>query len=163
MIYILNAKRNVPFFKILYFLTLTDFYSKLFLLVFSFNLDNMRHETLNEPPHDKTNKMTMRPTRTQISLGIRPVWSESSLCAQWVAKDPSARSFCWLCHVAAQITSTENKSYLFHSWTPKLVFLFVATDTYENNAFGFHSVKTLDLTLKKSNIFYRLNLQEYKI
>ena len=23
-----------------------------------------------------------------ISLGIHPVWSESSLCAQWVAKDP---------------------------------------------------------------------------
>ena len=29
----------------------------------------------------------MRPAKTQISLGIRPVWSESSLCAQWVAKD----------------------------------------------------------------------------
>ena len=28
-------------------------------------------------------------SKTQISLGIRPVWSESSLCAQWVAKDPS--------------------------------------------------------------------------
>ena len=42
-----------------------------------------------EPPHDKTNKMTLRPAKTQISLGIRPVWSESSLCAQWVAKDPS--------------------------------------------------------------------------
>ena len=41
-----------------------------------------------EPPHDKTNKMTMRPANTQISLGICPVWSESSLCAQWVAKDP---------------------------------------------------------------------------
>ena len=41
-----------------------------------------------EPPHDKTNKMTVRPAKTQISLGIRPVWSESSLCAQWVAKDP---------------------------------------------------------------------------
>ena len=25
----------------------------------------------------------------QISLGIHPVWSESLLCAQWVAKDPS--------------------------------------------------------------------------
>ena len=25
----------------------------------------------------------------QISLGICPVWSEASLCAQWVAKDPS--------------------------------------------------------------------------
>ena len=31
----------------------------------------------------------MRPAKTQISLGIRPVWSEFSLCAQWVAKDPS--------------------------------------------------------------------------
>ena len=33
-------------------------------------------------------KPTVRPAKTQISLGIRPVWSESSLCAQWVAKDP---------------------------------------------------------------------------
>ena len=45
--------------------------------------------TLCEPPHDKTNKMSVRLAKTQISLGIRPVWSESSLCAQWVAKDPS--------------------------------------------------------------------------
>ena len=42
----------------------------------------------NEPPHDKTNKMTLRPAKIQISLGISPLWSESSLCAQWVAKDP---------------------------------------------------------------------------
>ena len=41
-----------------------------------------------EPRHDKTNKVTMRPAKTQISLGIRSVWSESSLCAYWVAKDP---------------------------------------------------------------------------
>ena len=41
-----------------------------------------------EPPHDKTNKMTVRPAKTQISLGIRPVCSESSLCAKWVAEDP---------------------------------------------------------------------------
>ena len=26
-----------------------------------------------EPPHNRTNKMTMRPAKTQISLGIRPV------------------------------------------------------------------------------------------
>ena len=31
----------------------------------------------------------VRPVKTQISLGICPVWSESSLCAQWVVKDPS--------------------------------------------------------------------------
>ena len=41
-----------------------------------------------EPPHDKTKKMTMRPTKTQICLGIHQVWSESSLCAQWVAMNP---------------------------------------------------------------------------
>ena len=34
----------------------------------------------NEPPHDKTNKMTAL-AKTQISLGIRPVWSESSMSA----------------------------------------------------------------------------------
>ena len=42
---------------------------------------------INEPRHDKTNKMSVRLAKTQISLGIRPVWSESSLCAQYVAKD----------------------------------------------------------------------------
>ena len=35
----------------------------------------------HEPQHDKTNKVTVRPAKTQISLGIRPVWSESSLSA----------------------------------------------------------------------------------
>ena len=30
---------------------------------------------------DKTNKMAVRPAKTQISLGIRPVWSESLLSA----------------------------------------------------------------------------------
>ena len=34
-----------------------------------------------EPRHDKTNKVTVRPAKTQISLGIHPVWSESSLFA----------------------------------------------------------------------------------
>ena len=37
---------------------------------------------------DMTTKWHMRPSKTQISLGIRPVWSESSLCALWVAKGP---------------------------------------------------------------------------
>ena len=27
----------------------------------------------SEPQHDKTNKMSVRPAKTQISLGIRPV------------------------------------------------------------------------------------------
>ena len=34
-----------------------------------------RHERVNVhvPPHDKTNKMSVRPAKTQISLGMRPV------------------------------------------------------------------------------------------
>ena len=35
-----------------------------------------------EPRHDKTNKVSVRQAKTQISLAIRPVWSESSLYAQ---------------------------------------------------------------------------------
>ena len=34
-----------------------------------------------EPRHDKTNNVAVPPAKTQISLGIRPVWSESSLSA----------------------------------------------------------------------------------
>ena len=34
-----------------------------------------------EPPHVKTNKVAVRPAKTQISLRIRPVWLESSLSA----------------------------------------------------------------------------------
>ena len=87
--------------------------------------------SIYEPPHDKTNKMTVPPAKTQISLGIRPVWSESSLCVQWVAisQGPKLSScgqrrlwsdwadaqadlrlcgahmpFCWFCHGAAHIT-----------------------------------------------------------
>ena len=45
---------------------------------------------VSEPPHDKTNKKNVRPAKTQISLGIRTVWSESLLCTQCVAKDTSS-------------------------------------------------------------------------
>ena len=36
----------------------------------------------------KPTKWPLCPAKTQISLGIRPVWSESSQCTQWVAEDP---------------------------------------------------------------------------
>ena len=59
--------------------------------LFLFNSVIMRESLRrkHEQRLDKTNKMNVRPAKTQISLGIRPVWSESSLCAQWVAKNPS--------------------------------------------------------------------------
>ena len=65
-------------------------------------------------------KWHMQPAKTQISLGICPVWSESSLTAQLVAKNPKVLdadsedssdwvdahadpSLCWFCHASAHI------------------------------------------------------------
>ena len=38
------------------------------------------HVSRYESPHDKTNKMSVRPAKTQTSLGIRPV-CQSLRCA----------------------------------------------------------------------------------
>ena len=75
----------------------------------------------------KSTKWLCAQQRLKTSLGIRPVWSESLLCTQWVAKDPSFlhadskdssdwadaqadlslcwahMQFCWFCHAAAHI------------------------------------------------------------
>ena len=77
----------------------------------------------------KPTKWHVRPAKTQISLSIRPVQSEFSQCAQWVAEDPmflhadsedlsawtdaqadlslrwAQRSFCKFFHEAAQLFS----------------------------------------------------------
>ena len=47
-------------------------------LGFYFAINNFQVKGLlsqYEPPHDETNKMTVRPAKTRISLVIRPVWS----------------------------------------------------------------------------------------
>ena len=64
-----------------------------------------------EPPHDKTNKVTVHPAKTQISVGICPVWSEPSLCAQWVAKDPS-------------FLHADSKDSDQTGWMPRLIWVF---------------------------------------
>ena len=59
--------------------------------------ENIRYRKC-EPQHDKTNNVVVRPAKTQISLGIRPVWSESllsawrklgSLATHWVHSEDS--------------------------------------------------------------------------
>ena len=84
----------------------------------------------------KPTNWPVRPARTQISLGIFPVWSETSLYAQWVAKDPmflhadsedsdqtgwmprliwvfaGHTSFCWFGHAVAHIIVEEIKSHI---------------------------------------------------
>ena len=82
----------------------------------------------------KPTKWHVRAAKTQISLGICLVWSESSLCAHWVAKDPTFlhadsedsdqtgwmprliclcwahMPFCWFCHEAAQMRKANHES-----------------------------------------------------
>ena len=79
----------------------------------------------NEPEPDKANYGPVCPAKTQISLGIHPIWSESSLSV-WRRFGPLAthkaysedwsdeadlslcwvrRSYCWFCDVLAQMLS----------------------------------------------------------
>ena len=84
--------------------------------------------------------MTVRPAKTQFNLGIRPVWTKSLLCAQWLAIgtlvffmrtakilirlggcpgwfEPSlgAQSFCWFCHEAAQMAAKSSEVFQWPS------------------------------------------------
>ena len=96
------------------------------LLIFLYLYDNKKHIhslffyliTKNEPRHDKTNKVTVCPAKTQISLGIRLVWSVFAVrikkawvlsyplsarrrlirlggCPGWSESSLSAQSLCW--------------------------------------------------------------------
>ena len=83
----------------------------------------LNNHTVNEPPHDKTNKMACVPSEDSDQSGNPPCLIR--VFAQWVAKDPSFlhvdsedsdqtgrmlslhwahMPFCWFCHEAAQIT-----------------------------------------------------------
>ena len=61
----------------------------------------------------KPTKWCVRLAKTQISLGIRPVWSESSLCTQWVAKDPNLLQ-----------AGSEDSDQPGHPWMPRLIWVF---------------------------------------
>ena len=65
--------------------------------VYFSHLSNVRlsvTQWILEPRHDKTNRVSVRPAKTQISLGIRPVWSvfAGRMTKAWVFSYPlSAR------------------------------------------------------------------------
>ena len=77
----------------------------------------LRLFSILEPPHDKLTKWHVRSAKTQISLDIHPVWSESSLSAWRKLRSLAIQSahsgdadlslswahmpFCWFCQEAA--------------------------------------------------------------
>ena len=80
-----------PLCQLVFHIVFLWLYSKSWLIAEVWGMETKAFEL----PHDKTNKMTVCQAKTQISLGNRPVWSESSLCTQWVAKDPSFLHGIW--------------------------------------------------------------------
>ena len=51
----------------------------------------------------KPTKWHVRPAKTQISLGIGPVWSDWTDAQADLSLRSAQRSVCWFCHEAAQI------------------------------------------------------------
>ena len=91
----------------------------------------------------KPTKWHVRPAKTQISLGICPVWSESSPCAQWVAKDPS------FLHADSEDSDQTG-------WMPRLILVYTGrTCHFVGFDMTAHLVSHLDLCfisdLKKKN------------
>ena len=101
----------------------------------------------------KPTKWPVRPAKTSA-----PIWSKSSLCAQWIAKDPrflhadsedwsdwvdaqvdpslrwAHRSFCWFCLTAANIScSTEWLYKCLGRTTNDTMFLMIRLKMYRND------------------------------
>ena len=77
--------------------------------------------------------MSERPAKTQISLSIHPVWSESSLCTQKVAKDPR------FLHADSEDSDQTR-------WMPRLIWVFAE-----------HKLTLLVLSCRGSNPFYTMS------
>ena len=92
----------------------------------------------------------VRPAKTQISLGIRPVWSESSLCAQRIAKDQS-------------FLHADSEDSVQTWWMPRLIWVF-AGRTCHFVGFVMHMLiimyNKLPLTLRCTPRKYWLITQE---
>ena len=98
----------------------------------------------------KPTKWHVCPAKTQISLGIRPVWSEYSLCAKWVAKDPS------FLHADSEDSDQTG-------WTPRLIWDFTGRTChfvgflffeFSNFCFCFYTKR--ELFVYKSNEMWTL-------
>ena len=93
-------------------------------------------------PSEDSDQLGHPPSLIQISLGVRPVWSESSLsawrklgslaahwaqaktliwlggCPGWSESSLCAKSFCWFCHEAAQFMTAKRfkQGFWYHKY-----------------------------------------------
>ena len=130
----------------------------------------------NEPEHVKTNKMTVRPTKTQISQGICPVWSVFTVRMKkaWVLSYPLSSQWrlwsdwadaqadlslcwahrwsCWFCLEAAQMSLHYYLVQHFWSVCPIVFCLFSGLFNIKQlprlNSLVCHMPDSLDLAFK---------------
>ena len=86
--------------EIKYYAYYTRYHLKIDELMFEESINYLTKfiDTTIEPRHDKTNKVSVRPAKTQISLGIHPVWSVFAVRMKkpWVLTYPmSAQRRLW--------------------------------------------------------------------
>ena len=109
----------------------------------------------------KPTKWPVRPAKTQISLGIRLVWSETSQCAQWVAEDPvfmrTAKTLIRLggCPGWSESSLVANLILLVLSWCCSNVF-------HTRSPIPFHWQDAMQKNPEKGSVYYEL-LEERNI
>ena len=127
------------------------------------NLGSLRYSILTDYKH--LSCCTTKPTKwlCQAKSQILPVWSEPSLCTQWVAKDPrflhaprgdsdlSLRwvhiPFCWFCHQVAhfKLQLLQHHTRIIIP-TPHHYAYFVQFDWLETKFYT--SIKSMSINLK---------------
>ena len=138
----------------------------------------LSHKTKLEPRHDKTNKVTVHPVKTQISLGIRPVCSESSLSAwrklrslatHWAhSEDPDQSEWMprliWVFtgHTVTLLVLSCRGSVLLLYDARFILFIFITEPRVKINSWGKRPVVTQNVSsfLKLENYWACSNIHE---
>ena len=113
-----------------------------------------------EPRHDKTSKMSVRPAKIQISLGIHPVWSASSLsgCPGWFASSMGAQSFCWFCHEQNECAPSEDSDQPGHP--PSLISVFDWADAQADLSLRWAHSHFVGFVMSRLMLLWRLLLTD---
>ena len=127
--------------------------SKILKMMLNFYGTILSSNITNEPPHDNND---VRQAKSQISLCIHTVWSESSLCAQWVANDPS------FLHADSEDSDQTGQM-------PRLIWVFAGRTCH---LVGFfmrrlkclyeHSIEVIKLKVERYGLLQRYKMQNLK-
>ena len=127
----------------------------------------------------KPTKWHVRPVKTQLSLGIHPVWSEAllstwrklgSLATHWGHNEDwsawadtqadlsslGAQSFCWFCHDVAHIMSMMYHTFLLHI-APYFSVLNSSSSPSSLLHFSLHNNVTTEGTIRSALTYFSLS------